>query len=419
MLWQALSTTTTTTATSTSRLFLNPSNIMSATAAASSSLATTLTSSPAFGAAVKAMGELGVGGVIGAGCVSQNLITQEMVRALSRTIYTILLPMFIGTNLLKTVSSQGGKLSRSSLGVPIMAITQSAILFVLANKLLIPMFGLDPNTDEGKVLSITCCFGNAGVLPFVFSEAMFRDSAALLQSAYSQVSFFSVGWSPFFWSFVPKVMQISGQGGVKTDDMNVLQKVWQDIKVFFPPPVMGVVVGILIALTPLSPLLLNTGAKQQSAPPLAVVYNSFQNLGKAASPLAVLVLTCSLAFGAAKKIQPKGGDSSPASASVFRKWACVSFTRFLVSPLIMWGLLHGMAKIGMIGSKAAEPMLWFVCLLEAVMPPAQNSVVLLQVAGRSEEASQMAKFLFSVYATSMLPIVGLVTASLQSLGIVP
>jgi hypothetical protein len=49
-------------------------------------------------------------------------------------------------------------------------------------------------------------------------------------------------------------------------------------------------------------------------------------------------------------------------------------------------------------------MLWFVCILQAIMPPAQNSVVLLQVAGRSDEASQMAKFLFSIYATSMLPL---------------
>ena len=78
-----------------------------------------------------------------------------------------------------------------------------------------------------------------------------------------------------------------------------------------------------------------------------------------------------------------------------------------------------MSTIGLIGSKEAEPMLYFVCLLQSIMPPAQNSVVLLQVAGRSDEASQMAKFLFSIYATAMLPIVALVTVSLDSLGIVP
>lgn len=179
-------------------------------------------------------------------------------------------------------------------------------------------------------------------------------------------------------------------------------------------PVIGVVTGILIALSPLRPLLMSTDASKPAA--LAVVYNSFQNMGKAASPLAVLVLTCSLAFGAGKKVQQRT-DSKVAGP--LRKWACVSTARFLVSPLVMIALLRGMAKIGLVGSKEAEPMLWFVCLLQSIMPPAQNSVVLLQVAGRSDEAGAMAKFLFSIYATAMLPIICLVTASLDSLGIVP
>ncbi|CAB9528711.1 expressed unknown protein [Seminavis robusta] len=369
--------------------------------------------SPAGAAAGKAMGELCVSGVIGAGCVTQKLITQEMVRALSRAIYTILLPCFIGTNILKTVSSQGGKLSRSSLCVPLVAVAQSALLFLLAKHILIPLFGLDPDSDEGKVLSVTCCFGNAGVLPFVFAESMFRDNASLLQRAYSQVSFFSVGWSPFFWSFVPKVLQISKKQDSNQND-NLLQRILQESKVFFPPPVMGVVVGLLLGLTPLSPLLLSLDAETKA--PLAVVYNSFQNLGKAASPLAVLVLTCSLAFGAGKKLE---NGTTTSRAAFFQKWACVSVARFLVSPLVMLGILKALFAVHLIGSPQEEPMLWFVCLLQSIMPPAQNSVVLLQVAGKSEEASQMAKFLFSIYATSMIPIVGLVTASLDSLGIAP
>ena len=73
---------------------------------------------------IKAMSELGVAGCIGASCVQQKLVTQDMLRALSKTIYTILLPFFIGTNLMKTVTSQGGRLSMSSLGVPIMAVLE-------------------------------------------------------------------------------------------------------------------------------------------------------------------------------------------------------------------------------------------------------------------------------------------------------
>lgn len=377
------------------------------------SSAVALSKNPAFSAAGKAMGELGVAGCIGAACVKQKTVTPEMIRAMSKAIYTILLPMFIGTNLMKTATSQGGRMGASALAVPLAAALQAAILLVLSRNLLIPIFGIDPDSDEGKVLAITCCFGNAGVLPFVFAESVFRNNAQLLQAAYSQVSFFSAGWSPFFWSFVPKVLQISGKSQIDDETSNKSTKLLSELKVFFPPPVIGVWMGILVGVSPFSSLFLSNNAQEPA--PLAVVFNSFQNLGKAASPLAVLVLTCSLAFGAQKKVQ-KDGKST---ASAVQKWACVSSARFLVSPVVMICLLHTMAKVGIIGSREAEPMAWFICLLESVMPPAQNSVVLLQVAGRSDEANQMAKFLFTIYATAMLPIIGIVTANLQSLGMFP
>ena len=382
------------------------------------SQALALTKSPAFGAAGKAMGELGVAGCIGAACVKQKTVTPEMIRAMSKAIYNILLPLFIGTNLMKTVTSQGGRVGRSALAVPMTAALQAGILFVLSSKIIIPMFGMDPDSDEGKVLAITCCFGNAGVLPFIFSESVFRSNPQLLQQAYSQVSFFSAGWSPFFWSFVPKVLQISKKDPSLTTEKSGLAKMLREIKMFFPPPVVGVCTGILIGLSPFSSLLLSNN--QQEAAPLVVIYNSCQNLGKAASPLAVLVLTCSLAFGAQKKSQKTTTDlSSETIVGPMRKWACVSTARFIVSPMVMLGMLYTMDSMGIIGTREAEPMLWFTCMLQSVMPPAQNSVVLLQVAGRSDEANQMAKFLFTIYATAMLPIIGMVTTALQSLHIVP
>ena len=125
--------------------------------------------SPALAAAGKAMGELGVAGCIGAACVQQKIITQEMVRALSRTIFHVLLPMFIGTNIMKTFASAVGgasrstSMGRSALAVPLAAILQAAIMFFLADRMLIPMFGMDRESDQGKTMAITCCFGNAGV----------------------------------------------------------------------------------------------------------------------------------------------------------------------------------------------------------------------------------------------------------------
>lgn len=186
------------------------------------------------------MSELGVAGCIGASCVQQKLVTQDMLRALSKTIYTILLPFFVGTNLMKTVTSQGGRLGMSSLGVPLMAVLQSAILFGMANHIILPLFGIDPETEDGKVMSITCCFGNAGVLPFVFADSIFRGNSQLYQDALSHTSFFSAGWSPFFWSFVPKVLQISGNknavaGKKKGEKPSKVDSLLRETKVFFPP----------------------------------------------------------------------------------------------------------------------------------------------------------------------------------------
>jgi hypothetical protein len=52
------------------------------------------------------------------------------------------------------------------------------------------------------------------------------------------------------------------------------------------------------------------------------------------------------------------------------------------------------------------------------MPPAQNSVLMLQVADKGKEASSMAKFLFFAYAASMIPDVAIVTMTLNALSLV-
>ena len=69
--------------------------------------------------------------------------------------------------------------------------------------------------------------------------------------------------------------------------------------------------------------------------------------------------------------------------------------------------------MGAIGGVDDNPMLWFVLILEATMPPAQNSVTMLQVADRGDDAASMAMFLFSVYLTSMIPVVIVLTFALQ------
>ena len=83
----------------------------------------------------------------------------------------------------------------------------------------------------------------------------------------------------------------------------------------------------------------------------------------------------------------------------------------------MFGMLKGLESIGALSSPPESPMVWFVMMLQGCMPPAQNLVLMLQVAEKQTQASQMAKFLFSIYATAMIPVVMILTWSLDKFGL--
>lgn len=387
---------------------------------------------PAFSAAGKAMGELAIAGCVGSECVRQQLITADMVQSLSKTIFSVLLPMFLCTNVMKSAVTYG--ITVSTLGVPALSILHALLLYVLSSQLIVPiLFGLDPTSDEGRSTIVSCSWGNAGVVPLIFAEALFRRDPSLLSRCYTNVSMFLVGWSPFFWSFGRSVLIDSSSVENKDPVVNKSIK-FSYIKRLFPPPVKGVTAGLVIALSPLCPLFL---AKEKGGPipPLSILYNTFENLGRAANPLALLVLTCSLALGASsslnsstlvsKRNNRNGGDgetsrSSKAfsTATMWKRWGSVSLSRFFISPIVMLSLLKLMSHLGLLDSSEQNPMLWFVLILESCMPPAQNSVLMLQVANKAHEATQMARFLFLTYATSMIPIVLVVSIALKSLALI-
>jgi predicted permease len=371
----------------------------------------------AFRAAGLAMSELGVAGCIGAACVKKGALTQDTVRALSKTTFSILLPMFLSTGMIKTA----GSLTQSSLAVPVLAVLNSFCLYVISKHVLLPLFQFDPDTLKGRATTVCCSWGNSGVVPLIFGEALFRNAhPSVLADCCAQISLYLVGWSPFFWSFGRSVLignDDTEKGSKDVEDS--WRSMLESLRRLFPPPVIGVALGLITALTPLRKLFVATNNNKA---PLAVVYNSFQNLGRAANPLALLVLTASLALGRTSgrnvdELSLSSLEVDGAPKEIVRRWACVSVARYILSPLFMLSLLKLAAKFGRIGSSKTDPMLWFVLLLQSCMPSAQNSVLMLQVAGKGEEASAMAKFLFSIYFTAMLPVVLIVTVALQKLGL--
>jgi predicted permease len=98
-------------------------------------------------------------------------------------------------------------------------------------------------------------------------------------------------------------------------------------------------------------------------------------------------------------------------------WACVSVARFLVSPALVVAMLCAFHHVGLIQDPANDPILWFISILQGCMPSAQNLVLMLQVANKPEQSGSTAKFLFFVYATSMVPVVIIVGMALQQFGL--
>ena len=186
-----------------------------------------------------------------------------------------------------------------------------------------------------------------------------------------------------------------------------------------------------------------------ATPILGVVFDTAVNFGKAASPLSLLVLVSSLALGAGfgtqhrppsppplveigstttaaptTDVAPPATDTatvSPDAIPFWKRWMIVSVMRFVVSPIVMYGLLQFVASphLGWIEhykstkSSLYTQMVWFVCILESCMPPAQNQVTLLHVANKTDKANEMATFLFFVYATAMVPLVLILSSALH------
>jgi len=376
----------------------------------------------AFGAAGRAATEIAASGAVGSAFVHSGALTPPTIRALAGATFSVLLPMFLFTSILRTaVSARGGRSVAGQLGAPLAAVAHAAAVFFLSRSVLFPAFGIDPESPGGRSLSVCCSFGNAGTMPLIFAEALFRSRPDVLAECYSQISLFLVGWSPFFWSFGRGVMipdaDASGGG---TGRMR------KDLWRMFPPPVVGTAAGLAVAATPLRKLFVSS-AGAGGTPALGALYNSLLNFGRAANPLALLVLSSSLAVGAglgkpdpstAPPPPPAVPDSAvPSGPSPLRRLACISVARSLVSPLVMVAILRILQKIGAVGAPRENPAQWFVLLLESAVPPAQNSVLMLQVAGRGEEAGELAKFLLGSYAVSSVFLILTVTLALSKLGL--
>jgi len=350
----------------------------------------------------------------------KGVLDQPTRSALSKCTYGIFLPALLLANVASTVAAQS---LLSLLALPIIAVVQIVTCMLFSN-VMMKVMNIERYSDKGRIFQICATFGNAGILPLVFVNALFRShpDPTLLPKAISYVSFFQMGWSPLFWGWGYSVLQ----GPQKLSEVrkrlrrnmkidNLKKKLTRSLKMVLTlrealnsplivrvlsPPILACFLGVLFGgVPPLRDLMVRPSA------PLSPVFTALRTLGAAYTPAGLLVLAGSLS-GTSTENQPK--------KDLYKLLGGVSFSRFVIAPLVAVGLIRLLEWIKIM---PADPVMVFVILLQSCMPSAQNSVVILQVEQKQEAAKLMAQMLCLLYILALLPTSGMITLFLQITGL--
>ncbi len=373
---------------------------------------------PAIKVTVGAVAQLAVNTALGASAVLTGLVDQATIKALARVVYAVFTPAFLFVAVIRTVSTYG--FSRALLAMPFAAVAQIFVALALARGVTLPALGVDARSEEGRELALLSTFGNPGIFPLLLWNEVFRPSTyagdpTVLPRLTALMAFYLMGTSPLLWSLGKAI--VTGGGDADDDDEACLvgspdecvgetraARAWKAARAFVkPPPVAGVLAGLLaVSVPPLRALLVGPRA------PLASVVVAAEQLSKAYLPSASLVLAGSF-VGEARFGGGGGGGGDAAAAKppapgLKRRLLAVALVRFALLPATGLATLGALRALGCFPAPRAAPVLWFFFATQFVMPPAQNSVVIMQVAGSAAGATRTARALFILYMASALPI---------------
>jgi predicted permease len=347
-------------------------------------------------ATAQLLSALGIGGIL----AKRNILDKNAVKALSKLTYHIFQPTFLFVSVARTLRSVSDAQKPSLWIMPIAGVVQIAIGASLA--LVTSRFFRDDTTRRHVQMCTT--FANAGPLPLIFSAALLEGSP-LAGMAAAAVSFYLLAWSPLFWTFGKIIL--SGPSSTENGASKLpLQKVASGVKQFLSPPVIGSLIGMLLGSVPRLGNLFFGGLLQP-------VTGACQTLGTAYLPAVMLVLAGSLVLPQDDSESSTATLSKPASP-----WPFVTLfaTRFMVMPLLAHTMCRLLIGAGLLGEHSSRSAIFhFILLLQGCTPPAQNAVVLLQLAGLP--AQGMAKLLTGLYVASVVPMTLLLSWCLSTSGV--
>jgi predicted permease len=218
------------------------------------------------------------------------------------------------------------------------------------------------------------------------------------------------------------------------------------------PPVLSILAGAVVGMSPLSKQLFLQAAGG-GAPPVALpielgllraalrcALEVVELLAGGTLAMQTLVLASSLLQrpegpGAPLAAAPGGGGGgrgggrgwlaavraalAPADAAEARALAVLSAVRFVLLPVSAVLAFRWAAAAGLLGpTLGADPIFLFVVAVQAVMPSAQNLILMLQLSDVTRPAAPgFARMLLKLYAYSVLPVTLWVTAFASRLAI--
>lgn len=153
------------------------------------------------------------------------------------------------------------------------------------------------------------------------------------------------------------------------------------------PPVLASLLGIIVAFTPLRDWLVDM--TQQDKAELAFVYKGMRKLGQTAEIANLIVLGANLAKG-------------PSFAGVsFRFHLAVAFTKMVVMPAVMLGIMFGLAAAGVFHS-AGHRTIMLVMMVVSCTPTANNVLVLVELSGHDRNTLSTSIFVQYLLAPFLL-----------------